>query len=121
MTRVALTYNEKRSDNLDDLDDESEAEFDSASSIAAIENAIAQAGHDVVRVCVDRPVRALVDALEAAAPALVFNIAEGRIGRFREAFYPALFEQLGLAYTGSDAGVLALTLDKALTKRIVAG
>ena len=44
------------------------------------------------------------------------HAAEGRRGRFREAFYPALFEELGFPYTGSDAWALAVTLDKSLTK-----
>ena len=34
----------------------------------------------------------------------------------REAFYPALFEELGIPYTGSDAYTNAITLDKWLTK-----
>src|SRR5205807_9020577 len=50
------------------------------------------------------------------SPELIFNTAEGRRGRFREAFYPALFDELGFPYTGSDAWVLAVTLDKSLTK-----
>ena len=33
-----------------------------------------------------------------------------------EAFYPDLFDELGFPYTGSDAWVLAVTLDKSLTK-----
>jgi D-alanine-D-alanine ligase len=61
-----------------------------------------------------------VDALRAAAPDLVFNTAEGRSGRFREAFFPALYEELGLAYTGSDAWTCAVTLDKRLTKMVAA-
>ncbi len=51
----------------------------------------------------------------------MFNTAEGSRGRFREAFYPALFDWLGLAFTGSDAYVCALTLDKALTKLMLDG
>ena len=38
----------------------------------------------------------------------------------REAFYPALFEELGIPYTGSDAYTNAITLDKWLTKLVVA-
>ncbi|MGW8322136.1 MAG: D-alanine--D-alanine ligase family protein, partial [Thermodesulfobacteriota bacterium] len=49
-----------------------------------------------------------------------FNTAEGSRGRFREAFYPALFDRLGIPFTGSDAYVCALTLDKQLTKMVVA-
>ena len=37
----------------------------------------------------------------------------------REAFYPALFEELGIPYTGSDAYTNAITLDKWLTKLMV--
>jgi D-alanine-D-alanine ligase len=40
-------------------------------------------------------------------------------GRLREALYPALFEELGIPYTGSDAYTNALTLDKWLTKLLV--
>jgi D-alanine-D-alanine ligase len=61
-----------------------------------------------------------VARLEALVPDLVFNTAEGSVGRFREAFYPALFDRLGLPFTGSDAYVCALTLDKRLTKLVAA-
>ena len=37
----------------------------------------------------------------------------------RESFYPALFDELRLAYTGSDAYTMALTLDKWLTKLVL--
>ena len=50
----------------------------------------------------------------------MFNFAEDERGTFREAFYPALFEQLGLVHTGSSASALALCLDKVIAKRIVA-
>src|SRR6185503_14155983 len=63
----------------------------------------------------------LVDELARAAPDVVLNFAESERGAFREAFYPALFEQLGLPHTGSSASTLAVCLDKALAKRVVAG
>ena len=50
---------------------------------------------------------------------LVFNIAEGLCGRSREAQVPALLEMYGIPYTFSDPLVCALTLDKAMTKRVV--
>ena len=53
-------------------------------------------------------------------PDLVFNTAEGTRGRFREAFYPALFDRLGMPFTGSDAYTCALTLDKQATKLVLA-
>src|SRR5207302_838779 len=81
--------------------------------------ALERLGHRVERIEVSGPASRTAARLEAYAPDLVFNTAEGRRGRFREAFYPALFDELGFPYTGSDAWVLAVTLDKALTKLVL--
>ena len=110
--RIALTYSGQRGDG------EAEAEFDSPATIAMICDALAP--HDVIAIDVRVPLGELVALLTRSAPDLVFNIAEGERGAFREAFYPALFEQLDLAYTGSSAAVLALCLDKELCSRVVA-
>src|SRR3546814_2610696 len=50
---------------------------------------------------------------------LVFNIAEGMHGIAREAQVPALLDAWAIPYTFSDPMVLALTLDKGMTKRVV--
>ena len=63
------------------------------------------------------PASRVIARLEALGPDLIFNTAEGHKGKTREAFYPALFEELGVPYTGSDAYTLCVTLDKQLTKR----
>lgn len=47
---------------------------------------------------------------------VIFNITEGRGGRNRESLLPAVAEVLGIAYTGSDAMSLGISLDKYLTK-----
>ena len=112
--RIALTYNEKRSAS------EAEAEFDSPETIHAIARMLASLGHVVTPVEVGKPVERLVAELRRLKPELVFNMAEGQAGTCREAFYPVLFEHLGLRHTGSPASVLALCLDKAMTKKIVA-
>ncbi|WP_394843067.1 ATP-grasp domain-containing protein [Pendulispora brunnea] len=113
--RIALTHNLKLSAS------EEEAEFDSPETIAAISGALTKAGHVVERMEVSGPASRLVARLEAYAPDIIFNTAEGRRGKMRRGFYPALFEELGIAVTGSDAYALCITLDKALTKRILAG
>src|SRR5438045_9685865 len=109
--RIALTHNLRLTDSVE------EAEFDAPETIDAIAQSIASAGHDVERIEVSGPASRLVARLEAYAPDLIFNSAEGRRGKMRRGFYPALFEQLGIPSTGSDAYALCVTLDKALTKK----
>ncbi len=93
------------------------AEFDSAATIAAIEQALQSLGYGTERIG-----NGLSLARQLACGKrwdLVFNIAEGLHGRSREAQVPALLEMYGVAYTFSDPLVCALTLDKAMTKRVV--
>src|SRR5205814_6714782 len=113
--RIALTYNVRLTSS------EEEAEFDSPETIDTIARALEKVGHTVERCEVTGPASRLVAHLEAFAPDLIFNTAEGRRGKMRRGFYPALFEELGMPYTGSDSYALCVTLDKALTKRILAG
>ena len=93
--RIAFTHNLQLSTS------EEEAEFDTPETIEAIGAALAKGGHEVVEIEVSGPASHLASRLEAFSPDLIFNTAEGRRGRAREAFYPALFEELGYAYTGS--------------------
>lgn len=114
--KVAFTHNLRLTDV---RETEKEAEYDSAETVSAIAAAIEAAGHEVEKVEVSGPASNLLERLEAIDPDIIFNTAEGQSGRMREAFYPALFEELGVPYTGSDAYTNALTLDKWLTKLIV--
>lgn len=112
--RIALTHNLKSNDS------EEQAEFDSPKTIAWLCETLRGLGHEVDPVDVGGPITQLIARLEALRPDLVFNMAEGTHGRYREAFYPALFDQLKLPFTGSAAHVCALTLDKKTTKLMVA-
>src|SRR3954452_11148343 len=114
--KVAFTYNLRLTDV---RETEKEAEYDSADTVNAIAQAIEAAGHEVEKIEVSGPASNLIDRLEAIDPDLIFNTAEGDRGRMREAFYPALFEELGIPFTGSDAYTNAITLDKWLTKLMV--
>jgi D-alanine-D-alanine ligase len=113
--RIALTHNLRLSDSVD------EAEFDSPDTIDALTQSLSSTGHDIERIEVSGAASRLVARLEAYAPDLIFNSAEGRRGKMRRGFYPALFEQLGIPFTGADSYALCVTLDKALTKKIVSG
>jgi D-alanine-D-alanine ligase len=112
--RIAFTHNLQLSTA------EEEAEFDTPETVAGISACLRKLGHQVEPIEVSGPASRVVARLEALVPDLVFNTAEGSVGRFREAFYPALFDRLGLPFTGSDAYVCALTLDKRLTKLVAA-
>jgi D-alanine-D-alanine ligase len=98
-----------------EVDDEF-AEWDSAETIAAVEQALGALG-EVVRLeaNADFPER-----LRAAQPDIVFNIAEGLGGANREAHVPAICEFFGVPYSGSDPFSLSLCLDKARTKEFLA-
>ena len=110
VVRIAFTH------NLKTTDDESQAEFDTPETVREISELLRSLGHDVHPVDVSGPASRLVARLETLRPDLVFNTAEGTHGRYREAFYPALFEQLQLPFTGSGPYVCGITLDKQATK-----
>ena len=111
--KIAFTHNLRLTDS------EEEAEFDTVETVDAIAGALRAGGHEVEKVEVTGPASHLAARIESYAPDLIFNTAEGRRGRTREAFYPALFEELGFPYTGSDAYVMTVTLDKWMTKLIL--
>jgi D-alanine-D-alanine ligase len=114
--KIAFTYNLRLTDV---RETEKEAEYDSAETVNAIAAALEVAGHEVEKIEVSGPASNLLERLEALDPDLIFNTAEGDRGRMREAFYPALFEELGIPFTGSDAYTNAITLDKWLTKLVL--
>ena len=95
--------------------DDEFAEWDSAETIAAVEQALQGLG-DVVRLeaTADFPER-----LRAENPDIVFNMAEGLRGANREAHIPAICEFAGIPYSGSDPFTLSLCLDKARTKEVL--
>lgn len=93
------------------------AEFDSESTILALEEALRQLGHRPDRIGSGRSLAAQLVA--GRRWDLVFNISEGLWGRSREAQVPALLEMYQVPYTFSDPLVCAMTLDKAMAKRIV--
>jgi D-alanine-D-alanine ligase len=78
---------------------------DPAAVIDAVAAALADGGHDVVRLNADQRLPA---ALAQAQVDMVFNIATGIYGDTRQANVPAMLEYLRIPHTGS--GVLAETL-----------
>jgi D-alanine-D-alanine ligase len=113
--RVALTYNLKKKDPLKPADYFSE--YDSEETINSVITALKNKGHSVEAIDVEYP--ALFSYFKKNRVDMVFNIAEGRHGRFRESEVPAVLDYLNIPYTGSETFSLALALNKALTKKIL--
>jgi D-alanine-D-alanine ligase len=114
---IGLTY-DLRQDYLDaGYGEEQTAEFDRPDTIDAIEQALIAMGHKTRRI---GNVKSLVQRLAAGERwDMVFNICEGMFGLGREAQVPALLDAYEIPYTFSGPLVLALSLDKALTKRVL--
>jgi D-alanine-D-alanine ligase len=115
--RIGLTY-DLRDDYLQmGYSEEETAEFDRLSTIEAIEGALQLLGHETNRIGHARQL--LARLADGERWELVFNIAEGLHGIGREAQVPAILDVYGIAYTFSDPLVLALTLHKGMTKRVL--
>jgi D-alanine-D-alanine ligase len=113
--RVALTYNLKKKDPLKPADYFSE--YDSEETINSVITALKNKGHSVEAIDVEYP--ALFSYFKKNSVDMVFNIAEGKHGRFRESEVPAVLDYLNIPYTGSETFSLALALNKSLTKKIL--
>jgi len=116
--RVAVLANLKKNapqiegasfDKWDDLD----SEF----TVEAICEAIRSKGNEAQFLEADETI---IDTVRDYKPDICFNISEGHYGDSREAQIPAILEKLQIPYTGSKVLCLALTLDKSMTKRILA-
>ncbi|MFH1435960.1 MAG: D-alanine--D-alanine ligase [Pseudomonadota bacterium] len=113
--RIGIAFDLKEDFDVPPQRDDLLEEYDSIETVHAIARELERLGHGVellhggrrfLRNVTDRPVD------------LVFNIAEGRGGRSREAQIPALCELLEIPCTHSDALALALSLDKGLSVQV---
>lgn len=117
MLKVGLTY-DLRSDYLKQgYSDEETAEFDSEETIEALDNTLTSLGYKTQRI---GNIFSLIDRVNKGERwDFVFNICEGMHGIGREAQVPALLDAYNIPYVFSDPLVLALTLHKGQTKRVV--
>jgi D-alanine-D-alanine ligase len=94
--------------------EEETAEFDRPDTIDAIQTALDQLGHRTDRI---GHARQLIARLaQGDRWDLVVNIAEGLYGIAREAQVPAILDVYQIPYTFSDPLVMAMALDKGLSK-----
>lgn len=115
--RIGVAYDLKSDYLAQGFSEEDAAEFDSEITIDAICSALSTQGWEVSRI---GNVRALIEKLAGGERwDAVFNFCEGLKGVSREAQVPAILEVYDIPYVFSDPLTMALTLDKAMTKRVV--
>lgn len=115
--RIGVTYDLKDDYLALGWSAEEVAEFDNVITIDAICAALAELHLTPVRI---GSVKALAARLVAGEHFdAVFNFCEGVKGVGREAQVPALLEAYDIPYVFSDTLTLALSLDKAMCKRVV--
>jgi D-alanine-D-alanine ligase len=114
--RVALLYNLKyNAPQEPGAPPDALAEYDSVETVQALEDALRAGGHQVIPLEGDKT---LLDTIRQAEPDIAFNICEGHRGDARESQVPALLEMLGIPYTASRILAHAVSLDKAIAKRV---
>ena len=96
-----------------------DAEYEPEETIVALEAALRRLGHEPVRIGNARTLLAALAHGPLGIDAAV-NIAESYGSRNREAHVPVLLELAGVPCLGSDALALSASLDKHLTKTVVA-
>jgi D-alanine-D-alanine ligase len=115
--RIGLTYDLRAEYLAMGYGEEETAEFDREETIGELEKALRELGAETERI---GNARRLVERLANGDRwDLVFNIAEGLRGAGREAQVPAILDLYGIPYTFSDPLVMALTLHKGMTKRVI--
>ncbi len=95
------------------------AELLAQEDVDRLKDALLSLKHKVTLVEVSGRPNDVVEKILNSEPDLIFNVAEGTVGSSREAFYPGLYEQLNIPFTGGNASLLHLNLDKQLAKTLV--
>jgi D-alanine-D-alanine ligase len=86
----------------------------------AVRKALKELGHAATLIPLGPDVAGFIAALQAAEPAVIFNLCEGFWGDSRKEMHvAALLDLLGYAYTGSAPLCLGLTQDKVRTKDLL--
>lgn len=116
--RIGLVYDLRDDYIAEGFTAEEAAECDAEKTIAAITAALTKRGWQVDRVGHAKKLAARLVAGDRWD--LVFNVAEGMYGRGRESLVPALLDAYQIPYTFSDPVTMAVTLDKAIAKCVVA-
>lgn len=116
---IGLTYDLREVYLAEGFGKEETAEFDKVETIDLLAGALEELGHTTDRIGHARELMGRL--VRGDRWDLVFNICEGLRGLAREAQVPAILDVYGIPYTFSDPLVMALTLDKGMTKTVLRG
>jgi D-alanine-D-alanine ligase len=98
------------------------SEADVIAVARGVSEALALHGFEPALLPARPPVRLVLEALDAIAPAVVFNLIEGFGGVERHATHmTGLLELTGLPYTGSTVDALSICLSKGRAKALLRG
>jgi len=117
--KIAIVHNDVASDSVEKGIFEAEADvLDERDAVCA---ALKELGHSVEIVPLSHNASAFIGTLVSLKPDLVFNLVESVFGSSAfEMNIPAILDLLKIPYTGSSPIAIALALDKALTKKLLA-
>jgi D-alanine-D-alanine ligase len=116
--KIGLTYDLKSYYLAQGYNEESVSECDTEATIELLGQLITSYGHDLDYI---GNIENLVSFLARGDRwDYVFNFAEGMHGTSREAQVPALLDAYQIPYTFSDSRLMAIVLDKSITKSILA-
>ncbi|HRZ87181.1 MAG TPA: ATP-grasp domain-containing protein [bacterium] len=117
--KIAIVYNEITAESAGNGCFEAEA--DVLDERDAVERALKELGHEVCCVSVGCDTRTIIDTLQTWRPDLVFNLAESVLGNSQlEMTIPAILELMAIPYTGSNPAAIAVSLDKGISKKLLA-
>lgn len=114
MNTVGLIYNVKGNDT---SDPDAYLEWDEPSTVAAVKKSLSQ-NAKVISIEANSSLFKNLSKYKGKID-ILFNIAEGSRGTWREAMLPIIAEEIGIPYVGSDPATMILCLDKRRTKEIL--
>lgn len=119
-TKVLLAYNEAVLSQEEEEYYVTQQEL-KGQTLALIQEALKEAGSEVLPFNVERPLEEVVETLSQEDIHFVFNVTTCVSSVYSQALLPLLLDALGIPYLGSRAVVHSLCLDRSLTKLFLRG
>ena len=117
--RIAIVYNEPQPSGYDNTHEE-KAVLGVLDAVTAVHRALLELGCETTLLPLVPPIEEARKKLAALNVDVVFNLFEGFCGEPEtEALVPETLKELGIPFTGCEAAVIRLALDKAMVKEVL--